>query len=527
MRSVTWRIGVVLVAFGLLATAVAVPTALGPDDDPDRGDLATTLGVGSAEALVDQCTADTFIWFTAVAYGDTPESCKETPDKVESADAEQVKIDIYSSAAGVHDQEELTLKAMSNYLEDSHEVGLIVGKNEVIRELQNDSTEIQVESAARNAVEDYYAGRQMTLIRSWNTSLRHSQYLGSVAKNETGVSVHTWTWDFAAYYDVWAEDHGDNKMTDVQGYTNETITLVNGTKVGVKGVTIRHGYRDYSMGVYEAEPVTVTPATGRINAGGDNPLVKGFVVRSSQIPDSSYSNLHYLEFEEYETAWENIQTEQDEVSGEVVSFVNASYDKWEAGAFNETDLVDPYVASREYSPQGDFDAWAMATYTSVGINPPENLSQFGSMEIQDHETGANLNGTLLSDGLPQDDTFETGVRYNASTLSGVQMVVTPNGDHELEGEFTIESMRDAGGNPINATTYESVDYHAANLSEYREVSQELSEIRKDIEKIKQQAAAGGGGVIGDFARWLSNMTGSAMWFLIGILALVFILLLVS
>lgn len=501
MRTISNQIAVAVMAI-LLVTAVVSPSGQRAIED--------TTGVepvGNAEAAIVSGTvlaaAGAGVVVGAVGCAVFCGGGSNT-EKVESTDAEQAKIDIYSSGSAAHDEAEVALTSINNHLEDSKEIALMVGKNAAIEAYMNGSSEIQAEQAAKNAIEDYYTRKELTLIKSWNVTSTHANYLDETSENESGIGT------FYVEGDSYNVGGGQISTlpTDFEGFGgNRTVGLSNGSSHKIITLYV-NAYSDGSP--YESGTVSFLDETyfsGSNNEGDYTRNVAGVNINAQDISGANYSQFQYIDFSEYQSAWNKIDTMQSDTKSEIQVFVNTTYPEWEAGAINESQLIDPYLGSRYYSPNGDFENWALRTYSAMGLGSPKNLSSFGSMTVT--SGGESATGILMSKGIPEGGTFETGKTYNATELAGMQYVIgSSKGEMwEVTGEFTIESMTDSDGETVQNVTYRNVTYESANLSEYQELAEELQQLRQEIEQDQQEALGGGGSSpAGDLIDWLFGST---------------------
>jgi hypothetical protein len=192
-------------------------------------------------------------------------------------------------------------------------------------------------------------------------------------------------------------------------------------------------------------------------------------------------------------------------------FINNTFDQYQAGELNSSDLVDPYLGAREYSPNASFNEWALRSLLAAGYDGPENLSNIGEMDVTNHETGARYTGILMSDGQPEAG-FVLGENYDAGNVSGSQFVVTENNTHELTGLFTVNSATDAEGKEIQENiTYKNITYETANTTEYAVLQQRLQNLTAQINARQQTLRnSGGGGLFDGFGFSLGGVGGMGL-----------------
>jgi hypothetical protein len=201
-----------------------------------------------------------------------------------------------------------------------------------------------------------------------------------------------------------------------------------------------------------------------------------------------------VDVQKYINQYDQLGSQADAVATDLDDYINATYDKWQTGKINSSELVDPYLGARSYSPSGDYQTWSMLSYTSLGYSVPEGASNFGQMTVST-EGGTNYTGVLLTDGIPQNGTFEVGQQYDASALQGEQFIATDGGSKiDLQGNFTVLQLTTSDGGTMETVSYSNPDYKTTNLSELQSLYEELATLRAEIEARSPgtNGSAGGG-----------------------------------
>jgi phage tail tube protein FII len=414
-------------------------------------------------------------------------------------DANQTKIDIYESAQTVSSQTEVYSTSLDNYLEDTEANALMAGKNAYIRALNNGSSKSAAKTSAKQAVADYYAVKQKNLAKAWENQLAHGSYMRSQANNETNVAA--WYPANTTYNTSFTDNYywGPDSYLRISNYSKgtRTLTLTNSSNIDVATFET-DGYNAASGRNCYAEWSIDDVGTNRtvICTVDDQP--RDFNVTGARVeaPTSDFSPIQYQNMLDYRKKWEKIDSQKNSVQSELDTFINNTYDKYQAGDIDNSDLVDPYLGASRYSPSGDYQAWALSSLLSMGYSAPSNLSDFGSMAIE--EGGQRHEGILMSDGEPPAGQFVAGSTYDAANIDGSQIILTNDSKREITGEFTVLSATDADGNEQEAVSYTKPDYSTANTSEYRKLSNELANLRAQVEAreqaLRNSSAAGGGGI---------------------------------
>ena len=473
--------------------------------------LALGPGVGVAGAAIEEGAE----WAACQLAGTRGVNTTKT-------DASQTRIDIYQTAQNSGSNFEVYNASLNNYLQDTLSIALMEGKNAYIRALNNKSSESAATTAAKRAQDHYFSTKEYLLIQRWNNQISTIQYLKNQARNETGVSEG---FIYAPIEDVVDGDVSEVTSVNVTGFGTTTVTLQNQSSVEARTVTIE--VKDVNGG---PSSYTIGPTDGMLTyATGDEGRNTNIKSRSATLtriaadnPTGDYDAYTVIEFEDYGELFTKIDNQNSEAHAEVENFVSNTYSKYVAGEINNSDLVDPYLAKREYSPGGSFQAWATTSLTLMGANSPENIDEVGKFEIS---TGtATYEGMLLSDENPASGKFAAGNTYNPATIGGEQMLVTDQQMLELTRNFTVANITNAQGEQVRNVTVREVDYQTANTTEYSALMDELAVIRNEVEAREKRRGGGGGGLFGGWGEAKAALGGSALGIVVGAGAVILILI---
>jgi hypothetical protein len=469
--------GVLLVTASVLgAVAWTNPSVSSLDGAADqvvqRGEGQVAAGVGIAVGVAAYYVYDNYI--------------EKSPNvsAMKKQDALETKQAIYDQASIQKQNNQLTNTAYGNYLNDTTSIALMEGKNAYIRALENGSTESVARNQAKRAVADYYAVKQQNLIAAWNTSMIVVNSTHNTAVNSSGVPDN---------FVTLGPDPGSNIDGELQfDFQADTLsvnqsTLVNGTTAETLGLNFE---------IFGATD-TIELTTGRLS-DFDNKRDVGYA--RVLPPTDNQDELELIRFENYAGRWLEIQQQNDEVQAQIDTFINGTYDSYQRGEINVSNLVDPYLGAREFGPENatKFQSWTLQTLSAMGLNTPENLSNVGRMNVT--TGGVTYTGILMSDENPAGG-FEVGATYNASKLDGSQFVALDGGgNRELEGTFTLASAETTQGDVIQkneSITYRNVTYETADTEEFKELQQELDLLKAEIEARQQRLRNQGGSGIFD------------------------------
>lgn len=410
-------------------------------------------------------------------------------------DAVQTKQDIYQSAvnqeAGIEGYE----TSLDNRLEDAKTVARIKGKNAYIRALNNGSSDSAARLAAKEAVRDHYAVIQHNYAQQWNKKLTHGEYLRTLAANESGIdqNVTFRNTDNITVDGMGVEYHDPNdQMDEPQQYTHSTAskTLVNGSTVDVQQFQYRletdggvHWVVTRVAGMH-AENVQVSDFDDGVSGSGE-------VTGISFVAPNSDEEIQYIDFGAAGERWDLIESQSQTVTGEMDTLANNTYEAYQNGEINNSDLIDPYVLASEYSPGSEYQGWAAAQLTLLGQNSPEAMDQIGRFNVT--TSSGQYSGVLFSQENPASGQFETNATYDPSAINGTQYVVTDESIEELDSNFTIDSITTHDGEKRQNVTIVEKTYETTNTTELKQLYEDLAYERAQIEAREKALEADGGG----------------------------------
>jgi hypothetical protein len=427
----------------------------------------------------------------------------ETTEAQAGADQTETKINVYQSGLNSHAATETYVNTVENRLNDGKSVARIKGKNAYIRALNNGSSKPAAKAAARSAVADYYTQQQLNLVASWNKTLSHYEYMRSVAKSE-GIQNVVSGDTFINFGYSYEDPENTQPKSFLQPYHRSMgttqFTLANGTSKRAKSINFgpyqdewdnaqpgpngnSNGYmgllsEDYARGHWSDTRPTVWIETIDLNP-----------------PNENYNSAKTFDRERYKSAFNSISADNTEVQNEMDTLANNTYDAYQTGQLNNSDLVDPYVLASEYSPGSDYQGWAAATLTALGQNNPEAMEQIGRFNVTTDT--ADYTGILFSQENPASGSFEVNTTYNSANINGTQYVVTAQETYELQNNFTITDIETTDGVTRKNVTIVEKQYETTNVSELEALYDDLAQAQAQIQAREDNLSGGaGGGLLG-------------------------------
>jgi hypothetical protein len=407
-------------------------------------------------------------------------------------DATQTKLDIYQSAQNQRASADNYQTSLSNNLQGSRTQARVLGKNAYIRALNNGSSKAAAKTAAKEAVDQFYATKQKQLLNEWNLQVQNHRYLDSVAQNESGITARSYTRqpnESSNFADPYYDESSDYLEVTYPGTTG-SVTLVNGDTESIaqiKGTAYNNNnnYKVSGTGDFR---------NGKLVLDSSNNLYYYGVIQPGY--DADASSFEAISLPAYSTRWLAIQTQASTVRNDMDTLAENTYSAYQNGEINNTDLVDPYVLANQQSAGENFQGWTAAQLTLLGTNSPENFDQIGSFNVTT-ESGTQYEGVLFSQENPASGQFENGMTYNTSNIGGTQYVVTSDRIVELDGEFTIDSISTQDGQTVQNVTIQKTTYETTNVTELKQQYEDLARKRAEIEAREQNLrGSAGGGLLG-------------------------------
>jgi hypothetical protein len=425
-------------------------------------------------------------------------------------DALQVQTDLHQAALNDQAAAENSRTIIENRLTDAQSQALIIGQNAYVRALENGSSEAASRSAAQNAIDDYYSAVEANIISTYNRQHADWLYRFNTAQSEDGVSTGSLTdknlndlgittGNSGAHVSVvatrmgpWYNDFSYWSSSDEFRVTDqtstETYTLANGSTVSATGTVVE--FYDASAGQVFGSTV-VTPVGGEagidVDGNGDVAYFGAYV--TAEASDGSEGYTETANVSEYARLLDLADQQRLDARSQISTVVNGTYDQYQAGDLNTSDLVDPYVLASERSPGDDFQGWANAQLTSFGVNSPENYEQIGAFDITT-ESG-QYTGVLHASENPPSGMFAAGNTYDPANIGGSVYLVTSSEIVELQSAFTISNITARDGSQIENVTIEQREYSTTNVSELQSLYESLQEERQQIEAREQEIRAPG------------------------------------
>lgn len=459
-----------------------------------------TVPVQSAAAQPEQCSSvDDFIYFFSMGTVNVDDCGRQAyvDDAIQDmkdSDANQTKVDIYSAAKQQRAGEKNFMAPFKNHIQDTEPIAWMKVETAVAESYDDGSTKVQAKANAIDAIEDYYAIRQRNLVNQWHKQLTGVETLRDQAAQEDGIST--------SFIDTQGGGSSGGKFTK---FKNKTVTLVDGSTETIRAAKYVNG-AGYGG-------VTLGPDNADASPSQTNFDPSSWYVRP---PSEDYNTTQMMVYSPYQAAWDNIQQSEQSLTDEVDAFVDATYDDYDTGQINASDVIGTHTAMFEYGARSGGETeglWkSTAALSMMGYDTP-NLNQSGMMTVSYDDT--TYNGLVMAESAPN-GTWQAGQTYDASNISGPVFMLTDTGDKidiQDPDTFTIRNITAKDGSAIESAETTKYVYRTSNTTELLEMQKQLTSLRQEIED--RERSTGGPGAF-DPGSLTTEQIGAALAVLFGI-----------
>lgn len=481
----------------LAVVAIVTSSAFAP--------LGSTSPVGTAAAVHNCDTEDAAVFAFTFGYVNqdrcTNNHVDHAVEEVRDAETAQDKIDIYSAATGQAAQSNNYEALHDNYAQDIDARAWTLAETAVAEARENGSSKAEAKVAAREAIRNYIAVKQLNLIESYNTTLYGWEHLRTRSEQE-GFQSGSNDYDnrpFVALdvHDNYAPDSPDADVDgSFTGITAKNVTLANGTTVRTSAVGWSYSYsgegsKSGTIGVNDgAQQVQISTSTG------PTPLTdyEKLIVRGEPQGPTGEETVVLANFTDYRERYQTLENKENTLTADSDAFVETIWTDLESGNMNTSDILSRTTLMTEYGTS----AASNGTYTdvvgaaaSMGLETPE-LANTSQMTVQVGATNSTYTGMLLARNAPN-GSWNNQTTYNASNITGPVWIGTTDGEMQrLTGEFTITGIEDAEGNGRDSVATTRYNYQVSNTSDLQTKYDRFGNVTGRLQEISDAAGAGGG-----------------------------------
>jgi len=435
-------------------TAAGAATAAGIGSQTDEADALAPVAIGLGAAVLGAGIA-------GFALGEWDPLESDSPPKGLTPGA--FKTRSYQIALTRQSTNASDIVDNSNLLQASDDDAYADGKIDGIEALNDQVSESEVVTASHEAVNVRQATIQGNLLKGWRESVNEFESLLQTARDHGDISVPD-------VFDV----NGTGTSTDhTFSIDQTTVQLADGSSIDVPRIRVEGGHG--------SNAARYTPANFEDvgSAGTSSPV--------SVVVKGDSETVEYLDFAEWNAAWQEIETVHQEVRDGLSNWVSKVYDEVQAGELNPDDLMSPSEIAKTM-PDGEGYPQAMADL--LALNLPTDLER--EAEIYIPEIDGTLYGSLQVTEVPESG-ISAGDSIEPTTVAAdYYLTYDVSEGHGIWSDYQTGvdgGTITFGSKPYQETVYaitteagETVEVNAEDFSETEEGGQWTYDASDDLEK---------------------------------------------
>ncbi|WP_440989276.1 hypothetical protein [Haloarchaeobius baliensis] len=490
------RVARVVMVMLLVSTVVAGPAAAAtasPRDatvQPEPPDPTPGCGEHIVEKAV-QFLSPAYAAYDAVTGGD---QCNV--EEIRQGNQEQEMQDIHAQAQTLAVDQQSSLTAYSNALNDARTVAWTKAECASLDALEANATQAETRVAARDAIERYYSRMLTNVIAERNANWQEFMYLAQTRQNES-LNQSVFVVDYMTTDDRLNHGLGAYNLTDTLNYTlpNGSIAQVEAMHGSASGTHIGGG----GIGHFSGPLVEGATWPNSDDYGPED--VAWIHIRSTYDNDTvtAYNS----------TRWWNvidrIENQNQQMLSNANQTVNGLYGSYVRGNFNISDYRSVQCTADQTGVGVNdtyYSIYAVSALAKAGAETPD-LNSTGSMTIATSEFTANntteqFTGLLVASDVPG-DSWQTGQTYDPATINGSVTfhVSDSNRSFFLSEPFTLVGAEGRDGQEISTVNTTQYQYRTENFSELGDKLDRLIELRQEEQvRIEDASNPDTGGTIG-------------------------------
>jgi len=379
-------------------------------------------------------------------------------------------LDHYQQGETLNSQNDGFVTSYENFGQDTQSVAFSKAKIKIVNGLNDGNTSSVVKSEANTTVRDYYTRQQRELLNQIDRSMRQAEYSDGV--NDSFV----------------ASSNG-------HAYVSAEVQLINGSTMWVR-------VPQATSGGWAYVPFPTSMLTGNYkdttssSLPGDNSQITAQFTPNYEPPSTDHDRVPIFNGTRYVDAIGNMQSQSDQVTANIDSYVDGVYSEYQQGELNTTDITDPQTLASQAAT--DYNGSGYYSYAATHL---ATLGYAGNMDssVSVSTVEGTYDGTLFYTGSDQAN-FTVGESYDPSTMNGsVYMAVQDgeNGTIKQLGAFTVEEATNPQtGESMDRVAVEEYTYSSTNTSNLSAELDRLRDLREDYESVESSGGGGSGSGMG-------------------------------
>lgn len=417
----------------------------------------------------------------------------DAPDEEEyqEYDSAQTHLEIYERAMSMNGGDDTVATVMNNRIEDSHHTAWSIGKEAAVEQLNLGNTQSEAETAAHDAVNDYYTTMQRNVMNHFQEQINKIKISRDMVADDANL----------AYEDVFRYGVSGSVTYQNPEFPTETLNLEDGSEIlDFEGFQLRA----------ESDGSTTTYLTRwQLGSGlshGDSSTDGGY-----NPPEDYNENVYPFNWDGANDApsfpladrWNDIKSTAQQMRDNLTTWVDSLYTEYEPDELSLMDFTNAAELAAEYSTEyNETGYYAFAAAELAALNLPGNFDRHLKLDLHDSEV--TVQGVLFSQKQPESG-WEVGVRYDPDNYAGETWLayeyVNDDGETvselvELTQEFTVVAAENVDGESVDRVQMRDYNYQTSNVTMTQDELDQLYELRQELEAARDAAVFSDDGAAG-------------------------------
>lgn len=489
MVSAARRVGAVVAAVALVMSLAV--GGLGPIS-PAVQPAAATHNCGTVDEVINHLTI-------GIINGEkcsvTTTHYEDAVEQMQAADQAEARSEIHARVNLLQQKNDENLATQINYQNDSNTVVYSKGQSAFVEAVSSGASLSSALDTANQTIEDFYSRRQLGIASAWSSSVISLESMHQLQQNNSlDVNFISFSDDSEgpvaddqpsqrSFVGQPSDDTGLTRFDTVQ----QSISLANGSSIQTTVPRIQ--VYSNSQSTWDDRYTTWGLLDSNKTTPKDVPVSRIRVMATANLTSKTA-----LDFSRWTNVYSGISESATRMKDNLEVWGENYYQAVENGEANTSDYIDPSTLAQEYATNHSSTGYytdAIASLAAAGVETPD-LSGTGHMEVE--YNGSTHQALVLSQNAPSGGAWETGQTYDTQYIGGAQFLATLDGNlTKMDGTFTINSMEDKDGQSIDSTELERYNYQTVGVEEFKQVQENITALRTEIEQREPTAGPGGGG----------------------------------
>ncbi|PTD94502.1 hypothetical protein C9439_02205 [archaeon SCG-AAA382B04] len=432
---------------------------------------------------------------------------------------------IYDYANYMSQDSENILTVQSSHIKDVRNLVWSEVKYSTIQNLNNGTSRTTMKIKARQSVEDVYSRIEKNLVLQLSQQIKTLKHLEELNNNRSTELDNIAHIQARHIYYSWGNRHSNSYSRDIDSndFYQRNVTLLNGSNVSVWDIEdLQFPKRSYSHGdgSFDVAPYPDENAySGDLAPGSWVELRhKSFATASEfEIWDPTDVYRQNNENTNWNDVFGLISSENTMMKDNAEVFVNETYNEYQTGDLNISNIIDPSVLMSQMSSNFNttgYYGYAGTQLAMMGIN--SSIQNRFTIHVYESDTvptweGKNITGMMFTDHKFENNTLRKGIVYNTSSWEKDELcyMVTGTGIHRLHTSFEIVNITNyRTGESLANVTFEQYNHQTLNTTNLSKQFEGLMKIYNTSENLSGTTPGTEGPEdstsLGDLGSWFTS-----------------------